>query len=100
MTVMCCENTSVLNQSNQTNLSSKTTRLARVWAMLKRLATVMRNRHSVEKLNYATDHELADMGLRREDLYVINHAPMFEDPSVELQRRASENTRCLKKRLS
>lgn len=98
MTVTNCENTCTLDQSIQTNQSSKTSLLTSVWTMLKRFSTVMGNRRSVDKLNYASDHELADMGLRREDLYIINHAKMFTDPSIELQRRASKNHRGLKNR--
>lgn len=98
MTVINCENTCTLDPSIQTNQSSKTSLFSAVWTMLKRLSTAMCNRRSVEILNNATDHELADMGLRREDLYVINHGRMFADPSVELQRRANENNRGFKNR--
>lgn len=93
MTVINCENTCIPDQSIQTSQSLKSTLFTRVWIMLKSLSTLMKNRRSVEKLNHATDHELADMGLRREDLYVINHGRMFTDPSIELQRRAFENNR-------
>lgn len=98
MTVIDCESTCIPGQSIQTKHSSKTPLFTKVWIMLKSLSTLMKNRRSVEKLNYATDHELADMGLRREDLYVINHGRMFTDPSIELQRRAVENNRGLKTR--
>lgn len=91
MTVVNCENTCTLDQPAQTSQDTKTPLFTRLWATLKRVSTAMCNRSSLEKLNSMSDHDLADMGLRREDLYIVNHARMFTDPSAELQRRASKN---------
>ncbi|WP_162654118.1 DUF1127 domain-containing protein [Lentilitoribacter sp. Alg239-R112] len=96
MTVINCGNTCTLDQSIQMTETVKIPLLTKLWATLRRLAKAMENRRSVEKLYYASDHELADIGLRREDLYIIRRASIFEDPSYDLQARALKHGRILK----
>lgn len=98
MTVINCGDACTLEPSAQANQNSKNSFFSNTWKTFQRFLQLMKNRRSVEKLNYMSDSELADMGLNRDDLYVINHSRLFTDPSIELQRRAFENTRGLKNR--
>ncbi len=53
---------------------------------LERLNTLWRNRRETRALLYMNDHQLADIGLSRDDVRHALRQPLTRDPSHELAR--------------
>lgn len=56
------------------------------------LVRVLLNRRLVGKLEQLSDHDLADIGLTRDDLRHGRSVPFTADPTAELARRARLNS--------
>jgi len=52
-----------------------------------------KNRRDFERLGQLSDTELADIGLRRVDLHVVDDLPFFVDPTQRLSVIAEERVR-------
>ena len=53
---------------------------------------LVRNRHSIGSLHDLDDHQLLDMGLRREDLREALTSSFFDDPARHLTQVARNRT--------
>ncbi|TKT74126.1 DUF1127 domain-containing protein [Aquamicrobium sp. LC103] len=58
--------------------------VTRVATGLRAFLRRMKNRRQINRLCDLTDHELADIGLRRTDLLVAMRSPMSTDPTAHL----------------
>jgi uncharacterized protein YjiS (DUF1127 family) len=85
----CCN----LDQSIQSDKSIFAIWLNGAISTFSTLIKSMKNRRAVTPLLYASDRELADMGLTPADVNFIRNKGMFSDPSAELQRRAHYRSR-------
>lgn len=64
--------------------------VARVADGLRSFFRAISNRSEVSRLSELSDHQLADIGLRRGDLIVALRAPIDVDPTVRLDSIARE----------
>lgn len=64
--------------------------VSRVADGLRAFFRAWRNRHQVNRLDWLSDHELADIGLMRTDLVVALRAPLGVDPTARLSDFARE----------
>ena len=84
-TIDCRETTSA--PTAITNFATRTVeKVAAVFQAFK-------NRREMYRLGEMSDLELADIGLRRADLFVAMDAPATVDPTVRLSRLAAGNIR-------
>jgi uncharacterized protein YjiS (DUF1127 family) len=67
------------------------------WSRLRRLAgwpaRLLAARQTMRQLGGMSDHELADIGLRRQDLRDASALPLGDDPTEVLAMRAGERRR-------
>lgn len=64
--------------------------LPRAFRALGALSRALSNRRAMRRLGELSDHDLADIGLRRSDLAAARGLPLTSDPTCFLARRARE----------
>lgn len=65
----------------------------RVAELVMRIRRLFRNRAAMRHLSELSDHELADIGLTRDDLRIVGRLPVATDPTVRLSELAAARLR-------
>ena len=80
--------TTIHNSLDTPITSKRNVYLRTVWKRIVSLFTRYHNRRSVYSLNEFNDHQLADIGLTRDDLRHALRGGPFDDHSMDLMRAA------------
>ncbi len=70
-----------------------TANLVRVVAVMRALYRAWRSRRDIARLAELSDHQLADIGLTRDDIRVARRAPLATDPTTGLAALIKERGR-------
>lgn len=82
-----------LPRSGALSLPGLRSGLSLAFSALGAMARTLRNRREALRVDALPDHLLADIGLKRDDVYAALHASWRSDPTYLMARSAQEN-RC------